>query len=321
FTDYSNNPVAVHSGQGRDPHLFWFAPAHCWVMAVYDDAGGNGVQFYSTPDFHTWTYGSKLYNGFFECPDMFQLPVDGNPSNLMWVLNDASGGYQLGQFDGTNFTPGTTKLPGNNGNGFYASQTFTGMAPGDDRKVRIGWAILGMPGMPFNQAMFFPTALSLNTTSNGVRLCSLPVAEWTNNILNTYVWTNLTLNTGVNPLAGLRGANFELQAVFNPGPVGTLNCVLNGVAITYDAAARQITVNGNTQSLPPINGTVTLELLGDRQMLEIFGNGGQLYMPLAGMPYDPANKLVSLTSSGASFSFKSLRVCPLRSAWTQPVKP
>ena len=100
----------------------------------------------------------------YECPDIFELPVDGNTNNMMWELNDGSSGYQLGQFNGSIFTPTTAELPGNLGSGYYASQTFTSMAPGDNRKVRIGWAQISTPGMPFNQLMYFPTALSLQTT-------------------------------------------------------------------------------------------------------------------------------------------------------------
>ena len=318
FADYSNNPVVVHSGQGRDPHLVWYAPSNYWVMAVYDDFGGNGVQFYSTPDFRHWTFRSKIYNGFFECPDMFQLPVDGNTNNMMWVLNDASSGYQLGQFDGSTFTPSTSKLPGNFGSGFYASQTFTSMAPGDSRKVRIGWAQLSMPGMPFNQAMFFPTVLSLNTTSNGVRLYSQAVPEITNAVVNTYSWTNLTLNPGNNPLLGIRGGTFDIRAQFTPGSSTAINFVMCGVQVTYSPAAQQITCNGNTQSLLPLNGTVRLEIICDRQTIEIFGNGGQLYMPIAGTSFNPTNNVLSLTSQGASTVFQSLMVNKLKSVWTNP---
>jgi fructan beta-fructosidase len=316
FTDYAGNPVAVHSGQGRDPHLFWYAPSSYWVMAVYDDAGGNGVQFYSTPDFRHWTFRSKIYNGFFECPDMFQLPVDGDTNRMMWVLNDASSTYQLGQFDGVTFTPVSPKLQGNLGSGYYASQSFTSMAPGDGRVVRMGWAQLSMPGMPFNQAMFFPTVLTLNTTSNGVRLCSQPVAELANNVLNTYSWTNLTLNPGYNPLSGIRGGLFDVQAHFVPGSATAINFVLCGVRVTYSPATQQIACNGANQSLPPINGAVTLQIIADRQMLEIFGNGGQLYMPIAGTSFSATNNVLSLTTQGAPASFQSLSVRKLKSIWT-----
>lgn len=313
FADYSGNPVVVNVG--RDPHLLWYAPSNDWVMAVYDATGGNGVSFYSSPNLRQWTFQSKIYNGFYECPDMFQLPVDGNTNNLMWELNDGSSGYMLGQFNGAVFTPSTAELPGNEGSGFYASQTFTSMAPGDNRKVRIGWAQISTPGMPFNQMMYFPTALTLQTTSNGVRLCSAPIAEITNDAVNVYTWTNLTLNPGYNPLSGIRGTLFDVKAQFSAGPAQTITFTFQNVTVTYNASAQQISCNGDTQSLPPINGVVQLEIVVDFDTIEIFGNNGQLYMPLPASN-SSGNSLVSLTSSGGSATFNSLTVNKLKSIWT-----
>ena len=311
FADYTNNPVVVNNG--RDPHMLWYAPSNYWVMAVYDSDLG-GIKFYSTPDFHQWTYRSGIA-GFYECPDMFQLPVDGNTNNMLWELNDGSAGYMLGQFNGAVFTPITTKLPGNSGSGFYASQTFTVMPPGDTRHVRMGWAQISMPGMPFNQMMFFPTELTLQSLPAGVRLCSAPIAEITNAVENTYSWTNLTLNPGYNPLSGIRGQLFDVQAQFKPGSAQTVVFTLGGVPITYSPASQQISCNGNTQTLVPLNGTVTLEVITDRQSVEIFGNSGQLYMPIGSTSYSPASNLLSLTSQGASTVFNSLIVNKLKSIW------
>jgi fructan beta-fructosidase len=321
FTDYSNNPVVLHSVVGRDPHLLWYAPSNYWVMAVYDGGGGNGVEFYTTPDFRTWTFRSKIYNGFFECPDMFQLPVDGKTNNLMWELNDGSSGYQLGQCDGATFTPSTAELPGNLGSGFYASQTFTSMKPGDNRKVRIGWAQISTPDMPFNQLMYFPTALTLQTTSNGVQLCSAPIAEVTNDSVNIYAWTNLNLNPGYNPLSGIRGQLFDLKTQFSVGSAQTITFTFQNVTVTYNASAQQISCNGDTQSLPPINGSVQLEIIVDLDTIEIFGNNGRLYMPLPASN-SSGNSLISLISTGGTATFNSLTVNELKSAWsgqlTQP---
>ena len=315
FTDYANNPVVVHSGTGRDPHIFWYAPSNYWVMAVYDDSGGNGIQFYSTPDFRNWTFRSKIYNGFFECPDLFKLPVDGDTNNMMWLLCDGSSGYQLGQFDGVTFTPATSKLPGNSGSGFYAAQTFTSMAPGDHRIVRIGWAQIATPGMPFNEMMYFPTELNLRTTADGVRLCSTPVREITNNAVNVYAWTNLNLSPGYNPLAGIRGTLFDVNAQFAVGTAQTIRLTFQNVTVTYDAATQQISCNGDTQSLPPIAGSVQFEIITDRDTIEIYGNNGQLYMPL------PANNstgdaLISLTCTGGNAMFNSITINKLKSIWT-----
>jgi fructan beta-fructosidase len=315
FFDLTNNPVAVHAGQGRDPHLFWYAPSNYWCMAVYDDAGGNGVQFYSSSNLRDWTFRSKIYNGFFECPDMFQLPVAGNPSNRMWVLCDASGVYQLGQFDGAVFTPATAKFPCQFGSGFYASQTFTSMKPGDNRVVRMAWAQISTPGMPFNQLMYFPTVLTLQTNQSGVRLCSTPVAEITNNTVNVYTWTNLTLNPGYNPLSGIRGKLFDLKTQLSAGTAQSVSFAFQGTTVTYNASSQQISCNGDTQSLPLINGSVQLEIIVDWNTIEIFGNNGQLYMPLPANN-SAGNSLISLTCTGGNASFNSLTVNKLKSIWT-----
>ena len=286
-------------------------------MAVYDATGGNGVCFYSSPDLRQWTYRSKI-SGYFECPDIFQLPVDGNTNNLMWLLCDASSNYQLGQFDGAIFTPGTSKLPGNSGSGFYASQTFANMKPGDARKVRIGWAQISTPGMPFNQLMYFPTALILQTTSNGIRLCSNPIAEITNNVVNVYTWTNLTLNPGYNPLSGIRGSLFDVKAQFSVGTAQSLTFTFQGVVVTYNVSTQKISCNGDTQSLSPINGVIQLEIIVDRDTAEIFGNSGQLYMPLPANN-SSGNSLISLACTSGNVTFNSLTVDKLKSTWSSPL--
>lgn len=312
FTDYVGNPVVVHNG--RDPHLLWYAPSNYWVMAVYDETGTGGISIYSSPNLKQWTYRSKI-NGFFECPDLFSLPVDGNTNNMEWVLYDGSSGYMVGQFDGATFSPLTPKLPGNFGSGFYAAQTFTTMPPGDNRRVRIGWAILNMPGMPFNQTMFFPTTLTLQTLQSGVRLCSQPIAEMTNNFINSYSWTNLALNPGYNPVSGVRGETFDLKAEFTPQSAQSIQFVFGSATVTYSPATQEIRCNGLTQTLPIVNGTVQLEIIQDRQMLEIFGNSGQLYMPMAGTAYSPTNNTLSVQSIGNTTTFKSLVVNKMRSIW------
>jgi len=221
----------------------------------------------------------------------------------------------LGNFNGAVFTPTTAMLPGDNGSGFYASQTFTTMPPGDSRRVRIGWAQISTPNMPFNQMMYFPTELTLQTTSNGVRLCSVPVREIQNLYANQYFWTNLTLNAGSNPLSGIRGTLFDLNAQFAAGSAQTITFTLQGVTVTYNATSQQISCNGITNPLSPINGVVQLEIIVDRDTIEIFGNNGQLYMPLPSSN-SSGNSLISLSCTGGTATFNSLTVNKLKSIWT-----
>ena len=313
FTDYTNNPVV--NVTGRDPHMLWYAPSNYWVMAVYDSNLG-GIDFFSTPDFHTWTFRSGI-PGFAECPDIFQLPVDGNTNNMLWEINGGSAAYMLGHFNGAVFTSTTGMLPSNLGTGFYASQTFTVMPTGDMRRVRMGWAQVNMPGMPFTGMHFFPTVLTLQTLPGGVRLCSTPIAEITNAVQYTCSWTNLTLNPGNNPLSAITGQLFDVQARFTPESASTITFNLCGVSITYATASRQISCNGISNPLPSVNGTVTLEIITDCQSVEIFGNSGRLYMPIVTTPFSPTNNVLSLTSRGNSTLFNSLIVNRLRSIWPE----
>jgi fructan beta-fructosidase len=311
YTDYTNNPVV--NVTGRDPHMLWYAPSNYWVMAVYDSNLG-GIDFFSTPDFHTWTYRSGIA-GFAECPDMFELPVDGNTNNMLWEINGGSAAYLLGTFNGAVFTPTTAMQPGNLGSGFYASQTFTAMPAGDTRRVRMGWAQVNMPGMPFTGMHFFPTELTLKTLPTGVQLCSTPIAEITNDVQNSYSWTNLTLNPGNNPLSAITGQLFDIQAQFTPGSASTITFNLCGVPVTYTPSSQQISCNGVTNTLAPVNGIVALEIIADCQSVEIFGNSGELYMPIVTTPYSQTNSSISLTSQGSSTLFNALTINQLNSIW------
>jgi fructan beta-fructosidase len=135
--------VAVPNGTSRDPHVFWHAASRRWVMVMWSDGGGNGADFYTSTDLLTWTWRSRYTaDWFFECPDMFQLPVDGQAGQQKWVLTDASGEYVTGDFDGTTFRPGTPvrrmDYGANDAGGtFYAGQTFTGDPKG--RVVQTVW--------------------------------------------------------------------------------------------------------------------------------------------------------------------------------------
>ncbi|HEV2695117.1 MAG TPA: GH32 C-terminal domain-containing protein [Verrucomicrobiae bacterium] len=84
--------------------------------------------------------------------------------------------------------------------------------------------------------------------------------------------------------------------------------------MTYNGSTQQISCNGDTQSLPPVNGSVQLEIVADRDTIEIFGNNGQLYMPLPANN-SSGNSLISLTCSGGSVTFSSLVVNQLKSIW------
>ncbi|GAA5123605.1 glycoside hydrolase family 32 protein [Luteolibacter yonseiensis] len=117
FTNYSGNPVIdIGSNDFRDPKVFWHQPTGKWVMIVAL-SGLHKVRLYSSPNLKNWTQLSEFGpagagTGAWECPDLFQLPVQDEGGARKWVLtvgvNGApSGGtgaqYFIGEFNGTTF--------------------------------------------------------------------------------------------------------------------------------------------------------------------------------------------------------------------------
>ncbi len=323
FTEYEGNPVVTHSqGEGRDPRLFWFGPhrnthdGH-WVMAVYSEdrqapePDRRGVAFYTSHDLKRWTYRSRI-GGFYECPDIFELPVDGGSGGSKWVLTAANSRYLLGQFDGLTFTPDEPRvmLPGNWSDRFYAAQTFS--ATPDGRRIQIGWGRIDTPGMPFNQMMSFPCELTLRTTTAGVRLFSWPVKE----IASLYdrTWTVRDLNVSPDqPVASdLRSDLFDVFVEVDAGRSGPIDLLVRGMQVRIDPSARQIDCAGQTFPLAPRDGRITLRILADRTSIEIFGNDGEVAALLAG-EFD--GDAVEVRSVDRASRIDSLTVHTLRSSW------
>ena len=155
FHKYPGNPVLTPFDglkDFRDPKVFWYAPLKKWYMIVSAD---KEMRFYSSPNLRDWTYVSAFGQGYgaqpnqFECPDFFQLPVDGNPNKKKWVMivninpgclfGGSATEYFIGDFDGKNFVcdskPSVAKFV-DYGKDHYATVTFSGV---QDRVLGIAW--------------------------------------------------------------------------------------------------------------------------------------------------------------------------------------
>lgn len=177
WTKYDKNPLIDskekwNSQDTRDPKVFWYEDLSHWVM-VLNERDGHSI--YTSKDMKDWKYESHV-TGFWECPELFELPIDGDVNNTRWVMYGATGTYMLGSFDGRKFTPEAGKYFYTSG-ALYAAQTFTGIPASDGRRIQIGWGRIQQPGMPFNGMMMLPTELTLRSTKEGPRLFSVPVEE------------------------------------------------------------------------------------------------------------------------------------------------
>ncbi|MBQ7179659.1 MAG: glycoside hydrolase family 32 protein [Bacteroidaceae bacterium] len=265
----------------RDPRLLWYAPGAHWVMVLNER---NGHSIYTSSNLRDWTYQSHV-TGFWECPDLFELPVDGNPDHTLWVMYGASGTYMLGSFDGRVFTPVAGKYRYTTGS-IYAAQTVSGTP--DGRRIQIGWGRIAHPGMPFNGMMLLPTELTLRTTPDGPRLFSQPVRE-VQSLLHrqlpaqpdlTEQQANERLRT-LPPSAGL-----HLQARLSLSYATSAGLRLDGQNIV-DYDTNQNTLNGQFYS-PPVPGSLDLDLdiYIDRTSVEVFVDGGRYSYSLERRPSD-----------------------------------
>jgi fructan beta-fructosidase len=317
FTDYSGNPVVTH--KGRDPKVIRYKPGRYWVMAVYDEQDkSRGIAFYTSSNLKDWQFRSRI-DGFYECPEIFELPVDGDQNNRRWVVHAADGNYVIGRFDGKTFTAESDKHPWSYGDCFYASQTFNNMPPQDGRRIQIAWGRIATPGMPFNQCMLFPCELTLQTTEDGTRMFAEPVKEIELLHGPKYSWRDETLTPDSNPLADIQGDLFHFRGQFEVGRAAGLTIVTRGVPIAYNVVRQELSCKGKTAPLKPIRGTIRLEILVDRTSVEIFGNGGRIYMPLAALPADEVgannHSPLQLLATEGNARIQSLEVYRLRSAW------
>ncbi len=154
FTKYEGNPVLIPFDglkDFRDPKVFWYEKGKCWYMIVSAD---KETRFYKSKNLKKWTYVSSFGNGLgqqpcqYECPDFFQLPVNGDKKNMKWIMTmninpgcifgGSATEYFVGDFDGKNFTcPDAHDVKWlDYGKDHYATVTFSNTG---DRVLALTW--------------------------------------------------------------------------------------------------------------------------------------------------------------------------------------
>ncbi|WP_231728606.1 glycoside hydrolase family 32 protein [Arthrobacter sp. EPSL27] len=156
FTAYEGNPVMENPGEEhwRDPKIVRDDANGQWLMIL---AEGGKLGMYTSQDLKTWRYASSVELpglGVLECPDLFQLDLDGDPAKRTWVLAASGNGteegrttgvaYWTGTWDGHTFTPATDKHQWlDAGSDFYAAVTWDDPRLTDGQRMQsrqaLGW--------------------------------------------------------------------------------------------------------------------------------------------------------------------------------------
>ncbi|MGI9220703.1 MAG: GH32 C-terminal domain-containing protein [Woeseiaceae bacterium] len=323
WTKYDGNPVLGFVKEGsRDPKVQWWAETQEWVMALYEEYPNVG--FYTSKDLKDWEpHGTMVSNH--ECPELVKLAIDGDKTNGKWVHYAAHGQYFVGDFDGKSFTKESEEIRFNYGNMFYASQIFNDVPDEDGRSIQVGWARVNLPDMPFNQMMTFPVSLELRSTDEGLRMFTYPVEEIEKLHGKSYSWSDEVLKPGDNPLEAVKGNLFDIDVKIAVGDADEVGLVINGFPVVYSVAEQRLIggdgkegdqfSSGETQAqLATEDGVITLRILVDRPSVEIFANGGRVYMPMQAVR-DLNDQSLRIYSKGGDAEIKELSVYEMKPIW------
>lgn len=316
WTKYEKNPVLGHiEGGNRDPKVFWHEPNRQWIMPLYLDK--HDFVLFASPDLKQWTKLCDIPEfGDRECPDMFELPVDGDKSDTRWVFWGASGYYLIGRFDGNVFTKESGPHQSCWGANDYAAQTYSDIPATDGRRIQIAWMRGGKyPGMPFNQQMSVPRVLTLRTTPEGVRLFIEPIKEIESLRTKEHAWSAITLAPGTNLLNDVSAELLDVQTEFELGDAKQIGFELRGQKVEYSVAEKRLTALGRTVPLDPVDGRMRLRILVDRTSIEVFANDGQVSIASC---YVPEGNLLAVCAVGGTAKVASMKVWELKSVWKAP---
>lgn len=328
----------IGSTEFRDPRVFWCAAMGRWTMLVAHSSE-HRLSFYASPDLHHWTHLSDFgpqgqTGGVWECPELLQLEVDGEPGERAWMLKvDLNPGgpwggsgtlYWLGDFGGAAFVPQGPARWVDHGQDFYAAQAWLD-APGGP--VWLGWMsnwqyAPALPTAPWRGAMTLPRHLSLRREregEHGLTLVQRPVKSLEARRGGHWQLPELVLQLG-KQLPELPALTcFELIAEFEVSdPQSALGLRLRagattGTLVGYDAAAGQLSVDRrasgpdfggerfaerHTAPLTLPDGHLHLHLIVDACSVEVFAQNGSVVLTDLIFPADEDRELSLYVEGG-----------------------
>ena len=263
WTKHTANPVLDRgSAEFRDPKVIKYdgGAGSFWVMVAVE-ATDFQVVLYRSDDLRDWEYLSTFgpanaTGGVWECPDLFPLPLDGDPANPQWVLtvnlnpggpnNGSAGQYFVGDFDGTTFTSATTVTEGLQdparlgeyqwldwGRDYYAAVSFSD-AP-DNRRLMIAWMnnweyANQIPTTPWRSPMTLAREISLHTIHGKPRLIQKATGDFA--VLAAagpaFSLTDTEIAEGTCILEDAAGSVQRIDVTLTPGTATEFGLVVRG---------------------------------------------------------------------------------------------
>jgi len=301
---YAKNPFMTK--RERDPKVFWYEPGKHWVMVMYGDGAYHILNSQNLLD---WTDTGHPIPDSFECPDFFELPIDGDKANKKWVLIQGNGKYSIGSFDGKEFKEDGGRLPCDIGPNFYATQSWANTETGDGRRIQTAWVHKSpFPDMPFSQEISFPCELSLHTTAKGLRIFRKPIKEIEKIAGESKTWKHKTITPGSPLELAKAGDLYRLQGHVKISEGAQLKIHLRGESVLIGSHSVE-SGSANGETAEPIT---KFEILLDRGSIEVFANDGEISSTRFALP---PGEGISLEAIGGSVEIESAELTALKSIW------
>lgn len=319
WTHYAGNPII--DLPERDPMVFRDHRRAQWVMVLYGD---DRYQLLRSDDLLHWESLDSSISDSFECPDFFELGVDGS-DETRWVLVRGDGRYSIGSFDGKSFVEETAQLQVDGGPHFYATQSWAAGVGTAPRRVQVAWMRGGRyPNMPFNQQVSIPCDLTLHRTAAGLRMFRKPVPELERLSRSRHSWPARVLTPGSPWRLGTAWPLLRITCDLTLAPAGTLTLNISGTQISvttrsiallppdhpHAPAAEQ--PSGTVAEQPTIGEVRKLDIVVDTTSVEVFANDGEASLTAC---VQPGHLGLTLTASGADCTLGELAVVELASIW------
>ncbi len=351
FTMYEGNPVLLNSEfrDFRDPKVFWDEDMEHWVMAL---VAGDHLRLYHSDNLLEWTYMSRFgedrgaHGGVWECPDLFELEVEGTDEKK-WVLlisinpgapNGGSGTqYFVGDFDGITFTSeqeGTKWLDWGTDN--YAGVTYNN-TPGGER-IFIGWMsnweyARDTPTEVWRSAMTLPRTLSLAKFKGEYTLVNYPI-DGVQNLLTEANSLELKVPAGAERNISLENGSqsrLRFEAPFENLAFVLKNDSGEELAMELDPEAGTFGLDrsrsgitdfqesfGGRQQMPLEHldgGALEFDIFVDASSVEIFINKGQYAMTAQVFPTAPFSEFRVTNRGSSPAEFRDIRVYSVKRVW------
>lgn len=350
FTKYENNPVLTSDARDfRDPKVFWHKETQRWIMLL---AVGQEMQIFSSSNLKDWAFessfgeGQGAHGGVWECPDLFELPVDGM-NEKKWVLlcNLNPGGpfggsatqYFVGTFNGKEFvneSPSKTKWM-DWGKDHYATVTWSD-AP-DNRRIAIAWMsnwqyANDVPTSQYRSPNSVPRDLSLFTVDGETYLQSAPSPELLKlrDISKKRSFKVNGTRTIKDMIAGNEGA-YEIELTIENQHADVIGFRLYNdkgeeVDMQYDMKEKKFSMDrrksgevGFNENFPMLTWTtiesgkdeLKLRLFVDKSSVEAFGDGGRFVMTNQVFPSEPYTH-IDFYSKGGAYKVDSFVIYKLK---------